>query len=414
MAPTSTGRFGGLQGTGGLEAVILDATGTTTGVINDQFGNGVATVSGGTVTWNTTRVGAYGPLPGVQAQTLTDVSQLAAATAWRSRRIDPTGFYWLGARYYEPASGRFLSADPMGQAASPSLYDYAGGDPVNRSDPDGRADDDTYVDPLQVWDFQNRLRRGDPAAIQAMRQEGDQALWNGDGAAYYQGKVDRTSTVAATTVIAGPTVVVVTVASSGLADTPLLSTTAGLKLLGTGAGVGAGAAVIGTGANDLIRNDPSSPETYVSNAFGGALGGASTVATGNPMIGGAISGEVSTFLDDYLNSNTVNPQRLAFNTTLGSITGWVANETPWLSWQGVNSGQNSYGAIAAQITTKTANGSISDFSSSTLWTIAQYEAYQDLTRSSIYGSFQSYLDAEMFGKNLTIQQDPTGKHTKPK
>jgi RHS repeat-associated protein len=137
--PDLNGRFGGLQGTGGLEAVILNTDGTTTGVINDQFGNGVATVSGGTVTWNTTRVGAYGPLPGIQAQTLTDVSQLAAATAWRSRRIDPTGFYWLGARYYEPTSGRFLSADPAGHAASPSLYDYAGGDPVNHTDPDGRC-----------------------------------------------------------------------------------------------------------------------------------------------------------------------------------------------------------------------------------------------------------------------------------
>jgi RHS repeat-associated protein len=139
FGPDLNGRFGGLQGTGGLEAVILDADGTTTGVINDQFGNGVASVSGGSVTWNTTRVGAYGPLPGIQAQTLTDVTQLAAATAWRSRRIDPTGFYWLGARYYEPTSGRFLSADPMGQSASPSLYDYAGGDPVNGFDPDGRV-----------------------------------------------------------------------------------------------------------------------------------------------------------------------------------------------------------------------------------------------------------------------------------
>jgi len=139
--PDLNGRFGGLQGTGGLEAVILDADGTTTGVINDQFGNGVATVSGtgsgASVTWNTTRVGAYGPLPGIQAQTLTDVTQVAASTAWRSRRIDPTGFYWLGARYYEPTSGRFLSADPMGQGASPSLYDFCNGDPVNFFDPDG-------------------------------------------------------------------------------------------------------------------------------------------------------------------------------------------------------------------------------------------------------------------------------------
>jgi RHS repeat-associated protein len=177
--PDLNGKYGGLQGTGGLEAVILDADGTTTGVINDQFGNGVATVtgtgSGATVTWNATRVGAYGPLPGIQAQTLTDVTQVAAATAWRSRRIDPTGFYWLGARYYEPTSGRFLSADPMGQAASPSLYDYAGGDPVNSFDPDGRVNlelinpndpamtGDKYYNPKGVYTVS---AHGSPTVIQ--------------------------------------------------------------------------------------------------------------------------------------------------------------------------------------------------------------------------------------------------------
>ena len=137
--PDLNGQFGGLQGTGGLEATILDSGGTTQGVINDQFGNGVASVSGGSTAWFATRVGAYGPLPGTQAATLTDITQLAAATAWRGRRIDPTGFYNLGARYYEPTSGRFLSADPIGQAASPSSYDFAGGDPVNFFDPDGRC-----------------------------------------------------------------------------------------------------------------------------------------------------------------------------------------------------------------------------------------------------------------------------------
>jgi RHS repeat-associated protein len=78
-------------------------------------------------------------LPGTEAAPLTDITQLAAATAWRGRRIDPTGFYDLGARYYEPNSGRFLSADPMGQGESPSLYDFCGGDPVNFFDPDGRC-----------------------------------------------------------------------------------------------------------------------------------------------------------------------------------------------------------------------------------------------------------------------------------
>jgi RHS repeat-associated protein len=129
------GRVGSFQGTGGLEATIMNGTGAATGILNDYFGNGVATISGGAVTWNTTKVGSYGPLPDSNATPLTDATQLAQAMVWRGHRIDPTGFYYLGARYYEPTSGRFLSVDPLGFAGSTSLYDF-GGDPVNHFDAD--------------------------------------------------------------------------------------------------------------------------------------------------------------------------------------------------------------------------------------------------------------------------------------
>jgi RHS repeat-associated protein len=65
-------------------------------------------------------------------------ASLEQATAWRGRRQDITGFYWMGAQYDESSSGRFLSPDPYGHAASLSLYDYAGGDPINFVDPTGR------------------------------------------------------------------------------------------------------------------------------------------------------------------------------------------------------------------------------------------------------------------------------------
>ena len=140
--PDMNGVYGGMQGTGGLEATVLDSGGTATGVLNDYFGNGIATITGtggsATVTWNTAHVGAYGPLPGNVASPLTNAAQLASVVGWRGHVIDPTGFYWLGARYYEPTSSRFLSADPMGQAASMSLYDFCNGDPLNYFDPDGR------------------------------------------------------------------------------------------------------------------------------------------------------------------------------------------------------------------------------------------------------------------------------------
>jgi hypothetical protein len=44
----------------------------------------------------------------------------------------------MGARHYNPQTGRFISPDPIGMPININLYDYAGGDPVNFIDPDGR------------------------------------------------------------------------------------------------------------------------------------------------------------------------------------------------------------------------------------------------------------------------------------
>ena len=51
------------------------------------------------------------------------------------------GLYYLRARYYNPATGRFMSRDPeSGEAKDPASlhkYLYANGDPVNGLDPTG-------------------------------------------------------------------------------------------------------------------------------------------------------------------------------------------------------------------------------------------------------------------------------------
>ena len=53
------------------------------------------------------------------------------------------GLYYLRARYYNPATGRFVNRDPEdGIPTDPKTlhkYEYAGGDPVNLADPTGRA-----------------------------------------------------------------------------------------------------------------------------------------------------------------------------------------------------------------------------------------------------------------------------------
>jgi RHS repeat-associated protein len=70
---------------------------------------------------------------------LEKVRDLPAVLAWQGRRVDPTGLFWMGARYYDPKSGSFLSPDPLGHGECPDLYSYAHGDPINFIDPTGRG-----------------------------------------------------------------------------------------------------------------------------------------------------------------------------------------------------------------------------------------------------------------------------------
>jgi RHS repeat-associated protein len=148
--PDANGAYGGLQGIGGLEAVYEErAVGTVaqapswTGVIDDYYGHIIATVAGEvvnetTLRYHETKAIGYGPAPDSPVHYLSEGASLTQSTAWRGKRQDITGYYYLGARYYEPSSARFLSTDPMGHGASMSLYDYAGGDPINFVDPTGR------------------------------------------------------------------------------------------------------------------------------------------------------------------------------------------------------------------------------------------------------------------------------------
>ncbi len=137
--PDLNGKYGGLQGTGGIEAVFDGTTGTTTEIISDLYGHTIATVNSSNVaTWNPVKCDGYGPLPGNVAVALDASHSVSSALAWRGHFIDGTGYYYLGARYYAPDSGTFLSCDPMGHSASMDLYSAFNGDGVNRFDPDGR------------------------------------------------------------------------------------------------------------------------------------------------------------------------------------------------------------------------------------------------------------------------------------
>jgi RHS repeat-associated protein len=150
--------YGGLNGTGGLEALIAESSGSVFPLIDNYFGHIIARVDtqesaeqgDDTVLWSASLAGGYGMLPGYTAEPAESVG-LVQSLLWQGRRLDPTGFYCIGKRYYSPEGGRFISADPLGHAATPDLYSFAGGDPINKIDPDGRFNVSAFQNQNNLW-----------------------------------------------------------------------------------------------------------------------------------------------------------------------------------------------------------------------------------------------------------------------
>jgi RHS repeat-associated protein len=62
-------------------------------------------------------------------------------------------FYRLGHRFYDPATGRFITRDPIGYDGGINLYGYVGNNPVDNIDPSGLEDvgepDDPWANPVE-------------------------------------------------------------------------------------------------------------------------------------------------------------------------------------------------------------------------------------------------------------------------
>jgi len=48
-----------------------------------------------------------------------------------------SGLVRMGRRDYDPGTGRWTTKDPLGVRGGANVYEYVGGDPINRRDPDG-------------------------------------------------------------------------------------------------------------------------------------------------------------------------------------------------------------------------------------------------------------------------------------
>lgn len=134
--------FWKLYGATSCEA-IHDSSGNIAVLQHDIRNNLQAIVTAEKVLWNLDYPTPYGPKARPEKED-PDLLAYAQSLTWQSKRMDPTGLIWLGARYYDPVSGRFLSTDPVSHPVCMDLYAYANGDPINNMDLDGRFSSPAY------------------------------------------------------------------------------------------------------------------------------------------------------------------------------------------------------------------------------------------------------------------------------
>jgi RHS repeat-associated protein len=118
-------------GPGGFPLAQITSTGTVTYYHYDQLGSTRAlTNAAGTVTATYT----YDPYGSLAGSTGTATNPFRYAGQY----TDPeTGYQYLRARYYDPSTGVFLTRDPL-ETQTREAYGYAGGNPLNRTDPTGQ------------------------------------------------------------------------------------------------------------------------------------------------------------------------------------------------------------------------------------------------------------------------------------
>jgi RHS repeat-associated protein len=135
---TGTGAVSGLRYyTASPDGVVLvrASTGTLSYELSDTRGTATSVVGASSLTVTRTYLDPYGNLRGAAAASWPDQH------GYLGKPVDPaTGLSLLGARQYDPVTGRFLSVDPIleaGDHRQMNGYSYSGDDPVDTSDPTG-------------------------------------------------------------------------------------------------------------------------------------------------------------------------------------------------------------------------------------------------------------------------------------
>ncbi|MBN9494752.1 hypothetical protein J0H33_15625, partial [bacterium] len=120
-----------IYGLGGTPLAQVSATGTAY-YLADGLGSTMATTD---ASGNVVNTYTYHPYGATSSSTGSQPNPFQFA----GQQTDPTGLQYLRARYYDPATGTFLSSDPLGLSPSwpGSPYVYANGNPALLIDPYG-------------------------------------------------------------------------------------------------------------------------------------------------------------------------------------------------------------------------------------------------------------------------------------
>jgi RHS repeat-associated protein len=122
-----------ISGPGGMLLEQIQDSGTTGTAYYyhaDQLGSVRAVTNQAGTVVNTYAYDAYGT---TTASSETVANPFRYAGEYQDAE---TGLYYLRARYYDPATQQFLTRDPL-VAATEQAYNYAGGSPLNATDPRG-------------------------------------------------------------------------------------------------------------------------------------------------------------------------------------------------------------------------------------------------------------------------------------
>ncbi|MEW6155758.1 MAG: RHS repeat-associated core domain-containing protein, partial [Actinomycetota bacterium] len=128
----SDGELRFVYGPGGRPLYQLDAANVPTYLHQDQLGSTRQLTS---ATGEVVATFTYGPYGELATSTGTATTPLRFAGEYTDAE---TGFVYLRARYYDPATGQFVSRDPL-VALTGEPYLYAAGNPINAIDPLGLA-----------------------------------------------------------------------------------------------------------------------------------------------------------------------------------------------------------------------------------------------------------------------------------